>query len=107
MLIKNNSITLMIGLMNCFFSLSSGAMYYLRNLSPLLLARFEAMQGKHMLVFLAHESPTGVADDHCRWISGKRPSGWRRFLWDRCSLHAHRKSSPAHAFDLRTFAEQV
>lgn len=77
-------------LMNCLSSVSGGAVSYLRNLSPLLSARFQAAQDKHKLIFLAHESQrdlfAGVPDEHCHWIGGKRPTGWRRVVWERRNL---------------------
>ncbi len=72
--------------MNCLSSVSGGAVSYLRNLSPLLLARFKASLGEHKLIFLAHESQwelfAGVPDGHCHWIGGTRPTGWRRVVWE-------------------------
>lgn len=76
--------------MNCLSSVSGGAVSYLRNLSSLLSTRFESSQGKHKLIFLAHESQrelfTGVQDGHMFWIGGTRPAGWRRVLWERRNL---------------------
>lgn len=76
--------------MNCLSSVSGGAVSYLRNLSSLLLARFEASQGEHKLIFLAHESQRellgSVPDEHCHWVRGTRPTGWRRVMWERRNL---------------------
>lgn len=78
-------------LLSCVSSVSGGAVSYLRNLSSLLSSGFEASQGKHELIFLAHESQrellTGVPDEHCYWIDGARPTGWRRVLWERHNLN--------------------
>ena len=77
-------------IMNCLSSVSGGAVSYLRNLSPLLSARFEASQGAHNLIFLLHESQRELVADigggHCYWIGGARPTGWRRVVWERHNL---------------------
>lgn len=80
----------MIILMNCLSSVSGGAVSYLRNLSPLLLAKFEASKSKHKLILLAHESQRdlfdGVREEYFYWVTGPRPTGWRRVAWERRNL---------------------
>lgn len=73
-------------LMNCLSSLSGGAVAYLRNLTPVLARRFD-VSDVHELDFVAHVEQasllSSVGNGRVTWISGSRPTGYRRLLWER------------------------
>ena len=72
--------------MYCLSSVSGGAVSYLRNSILLLRKQFEDSSKKHNLQILAHESQkellSSVYDAQCTWITGPRPAGWRRIVWE-------------------------
>jgi glycosyltransferase involved in cell wall biosynthesis len=63
---------------------------YLRNLTPLLAEHFARDRAGHSLRFLAHEEQApllgGVDKSQIYWVRGKRPTGYRRLLWERRNL---------------------
>ena len=76
-------------LFNCISSVSGGGQAYLKNISSLLAFRFQDEQ-RHELFFLAHiaqaELLYGVPEKNMIWISGSRPEGLHRIVWERRNL---------------------
>lgn len=76
-------------LLNCLSSVSGGGVAYLRNISKLLATEF-LKSGTHELIFLAHADQAallqGVDPAQIILISGPRPDGLRRVLWERLNL---------------------
>jgi glycosyltransferase involved in cell wall biosynthesis len=77
-------------LVYCLSSISGGAVSYLRNLAPLLDKQFEKSSDGHSLKFLAHEDQqsllASIDDLRIVWIEGRRPTGYRRILWERMNI---------------------
>jgi glycosyltransferase involved in cell wall biosynthesis len=71
-------------------SVSGGAVSYVRNMAPLLEARFRESPEGHSLTFLAHADQRdvlkGVDETRIIWTSGKRPIGYRRVLWELANM---------------------
>jgi glycosyltransferase involved in cell wall biosynthesis len=76
-------------LLNCLSSVSGGAIAYLRNLSPRLVALFAA-SGEHELMLLAHDEQRpllrGIEPALVHWLSGGRSAGISRLRWEKRNL---------------------
>jgi len=70
-------------------SVSGGGRAYLRNISGPLTEAF-LVDGKHQLVFLAHRDQSDLLSEvpasNVIWVSGPRPKGFRRIVWERSNL---------------------
>jgi len=77
-------------LVYCLSSISGGAVSYLRNMAPLLDKEFEKSSDGHNLIFLAHEDQRSllesINDFRIVWIEGRRPTGYRRILWEQMNI---------------------
>jgi len=72
--------------MHCLSQLSGGAKAYLRNVAPLLCQHFKNSPEGHTLKLLAHNEQRDLLEfvDPAQiiWVTGERPAGKKRVIWE-------------------------
>lgn len=77
-------------LINCLSSFSGGAVSYLRNIIPKLVALFEGSEQSHSIEILAHIEQKqlfqSIPESQCILLRNSCSGGYRRFLWEYCNI---------------------